>query len=84
MAENIPFNEYYSSFGPNHQLHVVPDDDLENRNTRAYLEKQAPPTSLVPRSLAYCVPHLERRPSGVLTATPRSRPAGTRPRFYRT
>lgn len=34
----IPFNDYYQYFGPSYNLHIDPDKNLENRNSREFLE----------------------------------------------
>ncbi|ORX91878.1 hypothetical protein K493DRAFT_316901 [Basidiobolus meristosporus CBS 931.73] len=38
LDENLPYNDYYEYFGPDYKL-GVPSNNMENLNTREYLEK---------------------------------------------
>lgn len=38
MDEQLPFNEYIEYFGPEFKL-AVPNNNMDNSNTREYLEK---------------------------------------------
>lgn len=37
IQENIPYNEYLEYYGPEYRIHIHPSN-MENRNTREYLE----------------------------------------------
>ncbi|GBG32347.1 Histone deacetylase [Hondaea fermentalgiana] len=39
MQNDIPWNQYHNYFGPNHFLHLTPDPQMKNANSRAYLDK---------------------------------------------
>uniref|UniRef100_A0A7S2R6Y4 Histone deacetylase n=1 Tax=Mucochytrium quahogii TaxID=96639 RepID=A0A7S2R6Y4_9STRA len=39
MSNDIPWNQYHNYFGPNHQLHLTPDAQMKNMNSKSYLEK---------------------------------------------
>mmetsp|Transcript_1880 Transcript_1880/g.3017 ORF Transcript_1880/g.3017 Transcript_1880/m.3017 type:complete len:449 (-) Transcript_1880:1614-2960(-) len=39
MENDIPWNQYHNYFGPDHQLHLQPDPNMKNMNSKAYLEK---------------------------------------------
>ncbi|KUF92069.1 hypothetical protein AM588_10003489 [Phytophthora nicotianae] len=38
VSNNIPYNDYFEFYSPDFKLHLVPDKDLKNDNTREYLE----------------------------------------------
>lgn len=38
IPEEIPYNEYMEHFGPEYKIHVLPSN-MENHNSKAYLEK---------------------------------------------
>ncbi|RHY51727.1 hypothetical protein DYB30_010360, partial [Aphanomyces astaci] len=38
VSNDIPFNEYFEYYAPTFKLHLDPNSDLENCNSRAYLE----------------------------------------------
>ncbi|ETW00932.1 hypothetical protein H310_06587 [Aphanomyces invadans] len=38
VSNDIPFNEYFEYYAPSFKLHLDPNTDLENCNSRAYLE----------------------------------------------
>jgi histone deacetylase 1/2 len=39
MGDDIPWNQYHNYFGPNHQLHLAPDPNMKNMNSKPYLDK---------------------------------------------
>lgn len=39
VSNNIPYNDYFEYYAPNFKLHLEPDPDLENANSREYLEE---------------------------------------------
>ncbi len=39
MANDIPWNSSHNYFGPDHNLHLTPDNSMKNMNSKAYLEK---------------------------------------------
>lgn len=39
VSNNIPYNDYFEYYAPNFKLHLEPDPDLENSNSREYLEE---------------------------------------------
>ncbi|KAG6965127.1 hypothetical protein JG688_00007408 [Phytophthora aleatoria] len=38
VSNNIPYNDYFEFYSPDFKLHLVPDKDLKNDNTKEYLE----------------------------------------------
>jgi histone deacetylase 1/2 len=38
LPEQLPFNDYFHYFGPEYRLEV-PQSNMENQNTRAYLDR---------------------------------------------
>ncbi|CAH0515026.1 unnamed protein product [Peronospora belbahrii] len=39
VSNNIPYNDYFEFYAPNFKLHLEPDLELENANSREYLEE---------------------------------------------
>lgn len=39
VSNNIPYNDYFEYYAPSFKLHLEPDPDLENSNSREYLEE---------------------------------------------
>ncbi|KAF1331561.1 Histone deacetylase, partial [Globisporangium splendens] len=39
VSNNIPYNDYFEYYAPNFKLHLEPDPDLENANSKEYLEE---------------------------------------------
>jgi hypothetical protein len=39
VSNNIPYNDYFEFYAPNFKLHLEPDPDLENANSREYLDE---------------------------------------------
>lgn len=39
VSNNIPYNDYFEYYAPNFKLHLEPDLDLENANSKEYLEE---------------------------------------------
>ena len=39
IANDIPYNDYYDYFTPDHELHIKPVKGLGNQNTDEYLDK---------------------------------------------
>lgn len=39
MQNDIPWNNYHNYFGPNHLLHITPDPQMKNANSRTYMDK---------------------------------------------
>ncbi|EEY65409.1 histone deacetylase, putative [Phytophthora infestans T30-4] len=38
VSNNIPYNDYFEFYSPEFKLHLAPDKDLKNDNTKEYLE----------------------------------------------
>jgi len=38
LDNELPYNDYYEYYGPNYDLHVPPNPNMENANSRQYLE----------------------------------------------
>ncbi|KAG1708959.1 Histone deacetylase 1 [Phytophthora capsici] len=39
VSNNIPYNDYFEFYAPNFKLHLEPDPDLENANSKEYLDE---------------------------------------------
>ncbi|KUF85241.1 Cysteine protease [Phytophthora nicotianae] len=39
VSNNIPYNDYFEFYAPNFKLHLEPDLDLENANSKEYLDE---------------------------------------------
>ncbi|RLN62491.1 hypothetical protein BBJ28_00012489 [Nothophytophthora sp. Chile5] len=39
VSNNIPYNDYFEFYAPSFKLHLEPDPDMENANSREYLEE---------------------------------------------
>ncbi|RLN72708.1 hypothetical protein BBJ28_00026221 [Nothophytophthora sp. Chile5] len=39
VSNNIPYNDYYEFYTPDFKLHLEPDKELKNDNSKEYLEK---------------------------------------------
>ncbi|KAG7381547.1 Histone deacetylase 3 [Phytophthora pseudosyringae] len=39
VSNDIPYNDYFEFYAPDFKLHLVPDKELKNDNTKEYLEK---------------------------------------------
>lgn len=39
LSNDLPFNDYFEYFGPEHKLHISPDTKMSNANTPEYLQK---------------------------------------------
>ena len=39
VSNNIPYNDYFEFYAPNFKLHLEPDPDLEDANSREYLDE---------------------------------------------
>ena len=39
VSNNIPYNDYFEFYAPSFKLHLEPDADLDNANSREYLEE---------------------------------------------
>jgi hypothetical protein len=39
LPNNIPGHEYSGFYEPNHEIHLTPDPDMVNTNTKDYLDK---------------------------------------------
>ena len=39
MSNNIPYNDYFEFYAPNFKLHLEPDPDLDDANSREYLDE---------------------------------------------
>lgn len=39
VSNNIPYNDYFEFYAPSFKLHLEPNPDMENSNSRAYLEE---------------------------------------------
>ena len=38
ISGDIPFNDYFQYFAPDYQLHLQQSNNVENKNTKEYLE----------------------------------------------
>ncbi|RLN91859.1 hypothetical protein BBJ28_00015880 [Nothophytophthora sp. Chile5] len=39
VSNNIPYNDYFEFYAPSFKLHLEPDPDMENANSKEYLEE---------------------------------------------
>lgn len=39
VSNNIPYNDYFEYYAPSFKLHLEPDSEIENCNSREYLEE---------------------------------------------
>lgn len=39
VSDNIPYNDYFEFYAPTFKLHLDPDPELKNDNSKEYLEK---------------------------------------------
>lgn len=39
VSDNIPYNDYFEFYAPTFKLHLEPDPELKNDNSKEYLEK---------------------------------------------